>query len=155
MKAERRHELKTNTLATKIVQLPDVGRKWAGRAALGLAIVLAVAALVYNRVSNSRRAEADAADAVAQARAALDEIRGANPGGFKPFDAAYMNTIKEKRKQGIAALDEAASLSTDPKLRARDCFCAATSTSPYSVRHRFPDRARNRHCRWSQAANCY
>src|SRR5258707_145068 len=138
MKAERRHELKTNTLATKIVQLPDVGKKWAGRAVLALAILLAVAALIYNRVSNSRKAEVDAAEDVAAARHALEEIRNSGPAGSQPLDAAYLTMVKEKRKDALRFLDEATSLSSDAKLRGQGLllkgdidFALASIPSPF------------------------
>ena len=81
MKAERRHELKENALAkqatrvVKVMQLPDLRRKWAGRAILTLAIALVIIFLVINRISNSRASTAAAGEMLADASRIISDLR--------------------------------------------------------------------------------
>jgi hypothetical protein len=75
MKAQRRHELKTNTLAEAMAQLPNTGLR---NAATSLAIVLGgvlIGLLIRFRISSGAERTARAADNLAQVREEISDIK--------------------------------------------------------------------------------
>jgi predicted negative regulator of RcsB-dependent stress response len=74
MKAERRHTLQTNALATAIARAPELWQKHGGRVLVGVVAVLALILLLRWRNSQTLEASQIAAQALAQAR---DEIQQA------------------------------------------------------------------------------
>jgi hypothetical protein len=74
MKAEHRHELKTNALAKSLMTFPDYVRVYGAKAILGLAIVVLVIILIFNRISNSRAQSAKARDDLAYARSQIERL---------------------------------------------------------------------------------
>jgi tetratricopeptide (TPR) repeat protein len=75
MKAKRRHELKTNTLATNLQDLPELARRW-GSSVL-LAVVVVSLAIVLLRVRSSKAAERRQLDAqsIQNARERISQLR--------------------------------------------------------------------------------
>jgi len=116
MKAERRHELQQNALATKIVQLPNLGRVWLGRAAMALAAVAVVAAFIVSRVQRSHQQVAEAAELLAEAQQDVQQLRGAMPNAqFEPppLDARFLNNVQSYYGDGRLKLSQATERLTD------------------------------------------
>lgn len=115
MKAERRHELKSNTLATKLVTLPDTGKKFAGRFVFVLALVAVAVFLIVNRITTANNDKDQRGKDLALARALIDQLRQPpNPyfEGIAP--AGIAGTAKEARDMVQTLIDT----STDKKLLA-------------------------------------
>src|SRR5580693_3851172 len=84
MKAQRRHELKTNTLAEAVVHLPDTGKR---NAATAITIILAgllIGLLIRYRLNAGQERQARAADNLAVARGEIDLIRQMSLGSVDP-----------------------------------------------------------------------
>jgi hypothetical protein len=67
MKAEHRHELKTNDLAKSLMTFPDYVRAYGGKAILGLAIIILAVVLIMQRISSSRTQAVQSRDDLAYA----------------------------------------------------------------------------------------
>jgi tetratricopeptide (TPR) repeat protein len=86
MKSERRHELKSNTLAEGLEGLPDWWRKYGSRLLMGVIVVALVVVLAYQWSAGKRQQEAAAKADLATARYAIDQLHQlslqvARPGG--------------------------------------------------------------------------
>jgi tetratricopeptide (TPR) repeat protein len=77
MKAERRHELKQNTLAQGLETLPDLGRRHGTKILIVVMVGLAVALLIRSRVSSSREAERQAAYRLSHGRELIEQLQTA------------------------------------------------------------------------------
>ena len=108
MKAQRRHDLKTNTLATTLVTLPSIWRKIAGRVILIGTLTLLAALFAFRLWTNSRDAKIRMRDEVETAREDIEKIRY---GQFADVQDAY-----EKKAGGLADVIDN---SKDPKLLAQ------------------------------------
>lgn len=75
MKAERRHELKQNTLARSLETLPDVGRRHGTKILLVVLVGLAVALLIRSRVASSRESAQLASYSLSHGRELIDQLR--------------------------------------------------------------------------------
>lgn len=120
MKAERRHELKTNTLAKGLEGLPEAGRRYGSRALLGLIAVLLVAVLVRFWVTRSRDAARDAAVGLDNARRLIDQMPTlAAVGVSQPDRAEAVAQQRDQVVQNVGQMVETAlDKSSDPKIRA-------------------------------------
>src|SRR3954466_3349555 len=79
MKAEHRHELKTNDLAKSLITFQDYVKQYGGRVALGIAIVILAFVLINQRMNRNRdRAIKDRPD-LAPARSIIDTLAVAKP----------------------------------------------------------------------------
>jgi len=67
MKAERRHELKTNALASELAELPEIVRKYGAYAVLVILVVLVGSSLIYYHVAAAGEAEAQSWSELARA----------------------------------------------------------------------------------------
>src|SRR5205814_10266448 len=74
MKAEHRHELKTNDLAKSLLTFQDYVKVYGGRVALGIAIVILLVVLVMQRINSSHTAAERARDDLAYARRQNDRL---------------------------------------------------------------------------------
>jgi hypothetical protein len=74
MKAEHRHELKTNDLAKSLMTFPDYVKVYGAKALLGLAIVVLVVVLIVQRIGNSHTQAAKARDDLAYARSQIERL---------------------------------------------------------------------------------
>jgi hypothetical protein len=74
MKAEHRHELKTNDLAKSLMTFPDYVKAYGGRVILGLAIVVLGIVLIMQRISNSRNQGVKLRDDLAYARSQIERL---------------------------------------------------------------------------------
>jgi hypothetical protein len=68
MKAEHRHELKTNDLAKSLITFQDYVKQYGGRVALGIAIVILAIVLVMQRNTRARAQATQYRDQLATAR---------------------------------------------------------------------------------------
>jgi hypothetical protein len=85
MKAQRRHELKTNTLANQIIGLPDYWRLYGGKVLLGLCAVLAVVLFLKYQHGQTVARQQRVSDAYGMALAdysALRSLAGVNDEKF-------------------------------------------------------------------------
>jgi tetratricopeptide (TPR) repeat protein len=74
MKAEHRHELKTNDLAKTLFSFQDYAREYGPRVALGLAIAVLVVVLIFQRASRSRQMAAKVQNDLSFAREQIDRL---------------------------------------------------------------------------------
>src|SRR5438046_1636620 len=74
MKAEHRHELKTNDLAKSLLTFQDYVKVYGGRVALGIAIVILLVVLIMQRINSSHTAAERARDDLAYARSQIDRL---------------------------------------------------------------------------------
>jgi hypothetical protein len=100
MKAQRRHELKQNTLAHSLENLPEFGRQHGTKILLVVMIGLAVALLIRSRISSSRAAEEQAAYALSHGREAVEQLQ-ANAGRLAPAGAQEISKIVDKSVQDV------------------------------------------------------
>jgi hypothetical protein len=110
MKAERRHEMQQNALATKTVELPSLGRVWMGRAAMALAALAVVAAFIVSRVQRSHQQALDAGEFLAEAQQDVQGMRTAAPRSqFEPpaLDASFMGSVQSMYDDGKLKLQQA------------------------------------------------
>jgi hypothetical protein len=77
MKAEHRHELKTNDLAKTLLTFQDYVKVYGGRVALGVAIVILLVVLIMQRINSSHTAADRARDDLAYARTQIDRVNHA------------------------------------------------------------------------------
>jgi hypothetical protein len=108
MKAERRHDLKTNALAAKLFTLPDAWRKFVKRLITGLLLV--VAAIVGGFAWHSYTVEKKQRliEDLASAYDRIDELQGFPNSRFNSNCAEVENALTEIDNE-----------SSDPKLRAQ------------------------------------
>jgi hypothetical protein len=109
MKSEHRHELKTNDLAQTIITAGDYFRIYGGRIALGLAIVILVAVLIYQRTTRAKAEKAALPGTLAQARGQIDRLAtGQLLPSDKEMDEARASIAKVKGDASDDALKASA-----------------------------------------------
>jgi hypothetical protein len=104
MKAEHRHELKTNALAKHLLTFPDYIREYGARFALGLAIGIMVIILIFQRINRSSTQAMEARGDLAYARDKIELLSNAQVDflgtGVRPADVSglpkLLRDIKEK-----------------------------------------------------------
>ena len=74
MKAEHRHELKTNDLSKALLTTGDYVKEYGGRVALALAVVIMVVVFVNTRVKRGRENQARLKSNLAYVQAAIDQL---------------------------------------------------------------------------------
>jgi hypothetical protein len=123
MKAERRHELKTNSLARGIEHLPEASRQHGTKVMVGVLLALLVVFFIRQRIVSGRAREASAAQALNAARGAIaeaDEV--VNLAMFNPFMqgmlspqnlATMRQQIATRGEEGVRSVLETAD---DPRL---------------------------------------
>lgn len=79
MKSERRHELETNQLATILAKLPELMHRYGSRILLAVALLFLVSVFIYTRISASRTAAAESANALAFVREQLQSLQQYQP----------------------------------------------------------------------------
>src|SRR6476659_6737547 len=117
MKAERRHELKDNTLAKVITKAPNWWQDSGGKMLAGALALLLIVLLIRYRISSNREAAAKAADNLATARSLIEQIQQ-----LSLFQMAPPQEIARRRKtfmnDASNAISEAMQLSEDRKVQA-------------------------------------
>jgi hypothetical protein len=117
MKAERRHQLQTNSLDHVLQIAPHFFRRYGSQILLGVAIVVLLVVLVRRRAENAHEAAERQAEALTTARSYVDQVQTAmltvNPG--KPEN--LVEVVKNVREMADKHLEIAAE-SEDPKILA-------------------------------------
>jgi hypothetical protein len=103
MKSERRHELKENTLARKLIDIPALGKKYGSRVALGIILICLV--IVWIRYRMNRSEELLSAAQRSLADATLDIQRLKNLGYARRGDE--MNVAQQRQVWYADALSRA------------------------------------------------
>jgi len=114
MKAERRHELQTNTLAKVITGAPSAYSRYGGRVLLALTAAVLVFVLVRYRVSSSRESARLARENLAAARTTISNLHFADLLNAPPSEAASLR--RRWTAEASTALEEAARLSDEPQI---------------------------------------
>jgi tetratricopeptide (TPR) repeat protein len=96
MKAEHRHELKTNDLSKALLTAGDYFREYGGRVALALAIVIMVTILINTRVKRSRENAARLRSELAFVQSKVDQLNFI-PTDFTGVPAVSMTEFEEAR----------------------------------------------------------
>jgi tetratricopeptide (TPR) repeat protein len=97
MKAEHRHELKTNDLSKALITTGDYVREYGGRVALALAIVILVVVLINTRVKRSRENDAKVRSNLAFAQSQVDQFEtvGLDPtSGMPTFTVPQFDEVR-------------------------------------------------------------
>jgi hypothetical protein len=116
MKAERRHELKTNALARGLDHLPEFGRKYGNKLLLGFIFVLLAIILIQMRNRSAKAAEQEAVTNLSNARMALLQMTALDGQNVLP------DKIAEARNESIgqieAGIEQALKATDDPAVQA-------------------------------------
>src|SRR3954471_5409262 len=103
MKAQRRHELKQNTLAHSLENLPEFGRQHGTKILLVVMFGLLVALLIRSRVASSRSAAEQAAYSLSHGREAVEQLR-TNAARMAP--AQFVSVAQEVSKNVDKAVQD-------------------------------------------------
>ncbi len=139
MKAERRHELKENSLAKNLENAPAFFQVYGSRLLLGLILALLAYLLVHNHYVNKADRAKKSSEDLGTALYMLNQLRNL-PLGASP------EAIAHSRKQCVSGIEDAVSdalsKSDNPKLRAaalvgagRHEFSALDLSSPARLDH--------------------
>jgi tetratricopeptide (TPR) repeat protein len=118
MKAERRHELKQNTLARGIENLPEASRQHGSRVLVGVLVALLVVFLIRQRITSSREAATRAAWSLDSARAAIGQIDEAIDFGGAQNPAGMAKLRQDVYQRSTDALQTVLDATDDPRLLA-------------------------------------
>ncbi|HZN69780.1 MAG TPA: hypothetical protein VFB66_31180 [Tepidisphaeraceae bacterium] len=119
MKAERRHELKENSLARGIDNLahgnlPEMGRRHGSKILVVVLIVVAVVFLVRNRITASRQAAEAAAYRLNEVRGAIRDLDSAAERVGRPEQLASI--LQQVSTSGEEAIRQVLEDTDDPRL---------------------------------------
>src|SRR5579862_1702488 len=132
MKAERRHDLKTNSLAMALADFPTFMRLYGSRVVLGVLILALAGLLIYNYTTGKTTQDTQSREALASANLSIgparDELGNLGPlserrqmMGAGPLTAAQLaagvEDITKNIKEGQTILATAAN-AADPSVRA-------------------------------------
>jgi hypothetical protein len=109
MKAERRHELQTNTLAKAMTRAPEAWQKYGGRVLFLLAAAILAFVLVRYRIQTSRAAEESAQQNLSVARTLIQELSNFDTLRAQPQQLTIL------REDAARSLDASAEGSDDPR----------------------------------------
>jgi len=117
MKSQRRHELKTNALARKMEELPDLWRQYANKILLGLIVIMLVIFLLRYRAQQAEEARINASTNLTVAERAIQDL------WYQPLTLVGDQSAMAKNRDELAqeaenALDAAMRTADDPQLRA-------------------------------------
>ncbi len=116
MKAERRHDLKTNTLATTIVELPNFWKLHGTKILFALVALVAIALLVQYRMQSRADASVRALQGLSAAHERINQLR--SPMLLMRQPAAVIDEIRANSELADAALTDVLTLSPDSKIKA-------------------------------------
>ena len=115
MKAERRHELRTNTLAQGLGGLPAFWAVHGTKVLLGVVAILAIVLFIRFQASSARQQQAMSEEALGNAQTAIDSLRGLAGIRDPKLAAEQRRQIEE---QADTALRQVLDDSKDESLRA-------------------------------------
>lgn len=113
MKAERRHELQTNSLAQFISDLPLYLRFHANKVLFGIIIVCLVILLINYRSRTARAARENSRLSLLAAREGIEQLRFVDR--IQPEDSARAMERKQLAAQVSTALDSVLAATSDPQ----------------------------------------
>jgi hypothetical protein len=125
MKAERRHALKENDLVKlveggpKIMQLPDLRRKFISRAAVVIAVICVIFLFVRMRITTAENALRSAQDHLSRASQHVTAMRTASPGGTTPLTDQFIEFMQKTAEQANAEIDRVGSETGNARLLAQ------------------------------------
>jgi hypothetical protein len=112
MKAERRHQLKQNTLAHSLEALPELGRRHGTKILIVVAVGLLVALLIRNRVTSARAQADKAASFLSNGRDLVGQLRETS----ERVSATQFVTVAQEISKGVDEyVQQVLELSDDPK----------------------------------------
>jgi hypothetical protein len=113
MKAERRHQLKQNTLAHSLETLPDVSRRHGTKILVVVMVGLIVALLIRNRVTSARAQADQAAYWLSNGRDLVGQLRDTS----ERVPATQFISVAQEISKGVdQAVQQVLELSDDPKV---------------------------------------
>lgn len=118
MKAERRHELKTNALARGIENLPQLWRQHGNKLLLVLIGIMLIIIVFRYRLTESAQREANAKSALTKAEAEIAELRGI-PYWLYGTEDAIVSLFSQQAGFAEDDVNEALKSADDPQLRAQ------------------------------------
>ena len=113
MKAQRRHELKQNTLALGLQSFPDFWRVYGGKVLLALVAILAIILFIRFRTQSAREAEQAAGESYATAVQAIGSLQ--NPPRDPKLASEQRRAVQDQADRAISQVLET---STDDGLKA-------------------------------------
>lgn len=120
MKAERRHDLRQNDLASKIIEMPNITRFYIQRIAIVFAVILVISLFIFSRIQRSRQSASDARELLALARNGvqeMDRLPHQTQAQLLPVvDARYMQAVQHYYDDAKQKLDQFAERSSDKLL---------------------------------------
>jgi hypothetical protein len=135
MKAERRHELKTNALARWIEEFPAFVKQHANRLMLGLILILLVILALQYRARVNAESMATAEKDLAEARLDVDQLRSGQLSVATTQDAAgRRTTLTDLADKALS--DVLLSMQGDPSMQSR---AQLTRGDLYLTLSMFPD----------------
>jgi hypothetical protein len=117
MKAERRHALQQNALATKIVQLPNFGRIWLRRIIIIVSVLIVITLIVLLRINDALSKRANSQEFLARAIGESQNLRTRGPSSLsEPLDEQFIRTIQAIYGDARENLDKLEGQSHDPAM---------------------------------------
>jgi hypothetical protein len=115
MKAERRHELKQNTLAHSLENLPELSRRHGTKILVVVMVGLLVVMLIRNRVTSSRTAATEAAYSINRGRDLIEQLHDAS----ERVPSTQFVTMAQEFAKGVdQTVQHVLDTSDDPRLLA-------------------------------------
>jgi hypothetical protein len=117
MKAERRHALQQNALATKIVQLPNFGKIWLRRIIIIVSVLIVITLIVLLRINDALSKRANSREFLARAIAESQVLRTPGRSSLsEPLDSRFLNSLQGDYVNARENLDNVESQSHDPAM---------------------------------------
>ena len=111
--------MKQAAKAAKIMQLPDLRRKWLSRAAMVIAAIVVLVVLIRTRMTAAENAYREASDHLSQAIPLVEDVRSAAPNPNEPLDAKYISFVQTSSEKANSELDKVNAGTNDAKLLAQ------------------------------------
>lgn len=116
MKAQRRHELKTNELARGLEHAPEFFRRYGGKILAALIVLVLAIYLLYWRTAGARRESEEAAKSLSGVRYLIGELKNTNPLRTNINELAKLRA--DIARDAAAVIDAALKQGGDPKIQA-------------------------------------
>ena len=113
MKAQRRHELKTNTLAEALAKMPNKGQRYGTQILISILVGILIAVLIRYRMAASQERLARAADNLAVARQEMAEWKIIPPAQQATLGTEYYENLSGRLDAVLTDIDD-----KDPKIAA-------------------------------------
>jgi hypothetical protein len=124
MKAERRHELKTNSLEKLLFDLPEIGKKYASQIVMGVILAALIAFWIVHRMNATTDRLTGARESLSEAELTLRNMKilmAAAPGREAEVAQRRQDYYSEGVRQANTAIEAAGD--TDPVLKSEALIC--------------------------------